>query len=256
MNYIEAIIVGVVEGVTEFLPVSSTGHMIVISEILNMEQNELLISFEVIIQFAAILAVIMYYRKRIKNLLPIWKHIAAAFLPVAIIGYIFSDYIRLLFSVKIVAVAFIIGGIIFIITEWWYKDNSSNHVKEVEKITMKQAVMIGFIQLLSFIPGTSRSGATIIGGMLFGVSRTTATEFSFLLALPVLGAVAIYDVLKNFDIIIQGGHLDIFVIGLVTAFIVSYVSIISLVRFIEKFTFNIFGWYRIVFGALLLILFI
>lgn len=255
MNYIEAIIIGVVEGITEFLPVSSTGHMIVVSELLNMRQDELLISFEVIIQFAAILAVIVYYRKRIKSLLPIWKHIIIAFFPVAIIGYLFSSYIKLLFSVRIVAIAFIVGGIIFIITEWWYKEHNFNHLREVEKITIKQAIIIGFIQLLAFIPGTSRSGATIIGGMLFGVSRTTATEFSFLLALPVLGAVALHDTFENFDIII-GGYLDIFAIGLITAFIISYFSIVFLMKFIEKFTFNIFGWYRIVFGILLLRLFI
>ncbi|MBN2824662.1 MAG: undecaprenyl-diphosphate phosphatase [Campylobacterales bacterium] len=251
MDIFQAIIIGIIEGFTEFLPISSTGHMIVVSDFLGMEQSKLIKAYEVIIQFAAILAVMIIYRDKLSpSKIVLWQKILLAFLPLAIIGYIFKDPIKALFSIEIVAWMFIIGGVIFLIVEKFY-DEKEAHITSVDDVSYQQALWIGIAQLFSFIPGTSRAGATIIGGLLLKMDRKSSAEFSFLLAIPVMGAVSGYDLLKHYQDFV-GIDYTPFVVGFVVAFVVAYITIKLFLAFLARFTFVAFGIYRIIFGALLL----
>ncbi|HIP18618.1 MAG TPA: undecaprenyl-diphosphate phosphatase [Sulfurovum sp.] len=253
MDIIQAIIIGIIEGFTEFLPISSTGHMIVASQFLGVEETELVKAFEVIIQFAAILAVMLIYREKITfKKMDLWVKLFVAFLPLAIVGFIFKDVIKTLFNVETVAWMFIIGGVIFLVVEYFYTPKE-HHVKDVEAVNYTQAWWIGFAQIFSLVPGTSRAGATIIGGLLAGLDRKTSTEFSFLLAIPVMGAVTGYDMLKHYKDFADANWLA-FVIGFVVAFVVAYATIKLFMVFIERFTFVAFGIYRIIFGIILLMI--
>ena len=252
MDIFQAIIIGIIEGFTEFLPISSTGHMIVASEFLGLPQDAANKAYEVIIQFAAILAVMLIYRDKITfKKIDLWMKLLAAFMPLAIVGFIFKDQIKALFSIEIVAWMFIIGGIVFLVVEYFYQEQPT-HIKDVEKVSYKQAMAIGFAQLFSFIPGTSRSGATIIGGLLAGLDRKASSDFSFLLAIPVMGAVSGYDLLKHYHEF-AGANWSAYVIGFVVAFVVAYATVKLFLAFIQKFSFVPFGIYRIIFGIVLLI---
>ncbi len=252
MDIFQAIIIGIIEGFTEFLPISSTGHMIVASSFLGIEENALIKAYEVIIQFAAIMAVMLIYKDKMsfKKVL-LWQKLILAFLPLAIVGFIFKDQIKALFNVQTVAWMFIIGGIIFLVVEYFYKEKES-HVSDVEEVSYMQALWIGIAQIFSLVPGTSRAGATIIGGLLTGLDRKTSMEFSFLLAIPVMAAVTGYDLLKHYQDFADANW-GAFVIGFVTAFIVAYLTIKLFLVFIQRFTFVAFGIYRIIFGVVLLI---
>ncbi len=204
-----------------------------------------------IIQFAAILAVMLIYRDKLSlSKIDLWKKLFLAFLPLAGIGYIFKDQIKTLFSVEVVAIMFIIGGIIFLIVEYYYKEEMS-HTIDVEAVSYKQALWVGFAQIFSLIPGTSRAGATIVGGLLTGMDRKTSAEFSFLLAIPVMAAVSGYDLLKHYQDFADANW-GAFVIGFVVAFVVAYLTIKLFLVFLQRFTFVPFGIYRIVFGIILL----
>lgn len=251
MDILQAIIIGAIEGFTEFLPISSTGHMIVASEFLGIEQSNLIKAYEVIIQFAAILAVVLLYKEKINfKEIDLWSKIMAAFLPLAIIGFLLKDWIKEIFIIETVAWMFIVGGIIFIVVEYFHNDEEKS-AKEVEEITWTQSMIIGFGQVLSLVPGTSRAGSTIIAGMLSGVNRKASTEFSFLLAIPVMTAVAGYDLLKYYNEF-MGADLTAFIIGFIVAFVVAYITIKLFIVFLQRFTFVAFGIYRIVFGIILL----
>ena len=251
MDIFQAIIIGIIEGFTEFLPISSTGHMIVASEFLGLAQDEAIKAYEVIIQFAAILAVMLIYRDKITfKKIDLWMKLLAAFMPLAIVGFIFKDQIKALFSVEIVAWMFIIGGIVFLVVEHFYQEKP-HHINDVEKTSYPQAMWIGFAQLFSFIPGTSRAGATIIGGLLVGLNRKASSDFSFLLAIPVMGAVSGYDLLKHYHEF-AGANWIAFSLGFIVAFIVAFATIKLFLAFIQKFSFIPFGIYRIIFGIILL----
>jgi len=251
VDIFQAIIIGVIEGVTEFLPISSTGHMIVAFEFLGLPQDIAIKAYEVIIQFAAILAVVLIYKEKITfKKIDLWMKLFAAFIPLAIVGFIFKDQIKALFSVEIVAWMFIIGGVIFLIVEYFYKEQPY-HIKDVEEISYVQAMWVGFAQLFSFIPGTSRSGATIIGGMLAGLDRKASSDFSFLLAIPVMSTVSAYDLLKHYQEFVGVNWLA-FAVGFIVAFVIAYITVKLFLTFIQKFTFVPFGIYRILFGVLLL----
>ncbi len=251
MDILQAIIIGIIEGFTEFLPISSTGHMIVASKFLGIEESALIKAYEVIIQFAAILAVMLIYRDKLSfSKIDLWKKLLLAFLPLAGIGYIFKDQIKALFSIEVVAIMFIIGGIIFLIVEYYYKEETS-HTIDVEAVSYKQALWVGFAQIFSLIPGTSRAGATIVGGLLTGMDRKTSAEFSFLLAIPVMAAVSGYDLLKHYQDFADANW-GAFVIGFIVAFVVAYLTIKLFLAFLQRFTFVPFGIYRIVFGIILL----
>ena len=251
MDIFQAIIIGIIEGFTEFLPISSTGHMIVASEFLGVSQDALTKAYEVIIQFAAILAVMLIYKEKMTfKKIDLWQKLFVAFLPLAIVGFIFKDQIKALFTVDIVAWMFIIGGLVFLVVEYFYEEKKA-HVTHVEKVNYKQALWVGIAQIFSLIPGTSRAGATIIGGLLVGLDRKTSAEFSFLLAIPVMAAVTGYDLLKHYQDFADANW-GAFIAGFITAFIVAYLTIKLFLAFIQRFTFVAFGIYRIIFGVILL----
>ena len=251
MDIIDSIILGVVEGFTEFLPVSSTGHLIVVSEFLGLKQTSINTAYEVIIQFAAILAVIWNYKEKFHpSKIILWQKIILAFLPIGAVGFLFAKEIKALFDIEIVAYMFIIGGIIFLIVERFYKEEEK-HCTDVEQVTYKQALYIGIAQIFALIPGASRAGATIIGAMIVGLNRKASAEFSFLLAFPVMCATTGYDILKHYEDF-NDANLLILGVGFITAFIVAYFTMKLFLKFLENFTFVSFGIYRIVFGMILL----
>ncbi|HJE03715.1 undecaprenyl-diphosphate phosphatase [Aliarcobacter thereius] len=255
MTIFDAIFLGIIEGITEFIPVSSTGHLIFLSEVLGLEQNNANKAFEIIIQFAAIMALVFVYPSKFTfKHINLWTKIFLAFIPIGIVGFIFSNQIKALFSIQIVAWMFIIGGIIFLIVEKFY-DEKKSHINDVEDVSLKQAMWIGFAQIFALIPGTSRAGASIIGAMIVGLNRKASAEFSFLLAVPVMCATTFYDVLKHYEEILQTGNLLPLIIGFIVSFLVAFIVIKLFLKFLEKFTFVAFGIYRIIFGILILVLF-
>jgi len=253
MDIFQAVIIGIIEGFTEFLPISSTGHMIVASKFLGVAENDLTKAYEVIIQFAAILAVMLIYRDKITfKKIDLWSKLLLAFLPLAVVGFIFKDTIKSLFNVQTVAWMFIIGGIVFLVVEYFYREKPT-HIRDVEQTTWQQALWIGIAQIFSLIPGTSRAGATIVGGLLSGLDRKASAEFSFLLAIPVMAAVSGYDLLKHYHEF-AAANWGAFAIGFVVAFVVAYATIKLFLAFLQRFTFVPFGIYRIILGVVLLIL--
>lgn len=250
MVWYDALILGIVEGVTEFLPVSSTGHLILASKLLGLPQTDMQKTFEVVIQLGSILAVIFAFKEKIFHSIALWKKLIVGFIPTGILGLTLYKIVKSLFAPSTVAYMLIIGGVIFILVEYFYKEKE-HHVGHVEDVSYKQAFLIGLFQSLAMVPGTSRSGATIIGGLLIGLKRKTATEFSFLLAVPTMLAATAYDILKHrhefsFDDAQALG------IGFVTAFIVALLIIKWFLSFIKKHTFIPFGFYRIVVGLIFL----
>ncbi|HED12982.1 MAG TPA: undecaprenyl-diphosphate phosphatase [Gammaproteobacteria bacterium] len=254
MDYFDAAILGIIEGLTEFLPVSSTGHLIVVSQWLGVAQTDNNKAFEVIIQLAAILAVVANYKDKLRlEYFPLWLKLAVAFVPVGVVGLLFHRQIKALFSVQVVAVMFIVGGIVFLIIEYLQRDRIAE-VSEVEQVSYRQALWIGVAQGFALIPGTSRAGSTIVGALLVGLSRRASAEFSFLLAVPVMLAASGFDLLKHYREF-SSTDLGSLMIGFVVSFVVAYFVMKLFIRFLEKFTFVTFGIYRILFGALLLALF-
>jgi undecaprenyl-diphosphatase len=252
MDILQAIILGIVEGFTEFLPVSSTGHMIVVSGWLGLQQTDANKAFEVIIQLAAILAVVANYKEKFSPVyLELWKKIILAFIPIGAVGFLFHHQIKELFASNVVAIMFIVGGVVFLVLEYFYKEEKAS-VHKVEDLSYKQALWIGIAQIFALIPGTSRAGSTIVGAMLVGLSRKASAEFSFLLALPVMCAASGLDMVNHYKDFMNYNNLVVLVTGFVVAFIVAYLTMKLFIRFLEKFTFVSFGIYRILFGALLL----
>ena len=250
MEILDALILGVVEGLTEFLPISSTGHLILASDLLgaNDERGKV---FDIAIQTGAILAVIWEYRARFFRVDPkLWLNLIVAFIPAAVLGLAFGATIKAhLFSAVPVASAFIVGGLIILFVE---RKKLSSRVDGTEAMSWLDALKVGIAQCFALIPGTSRSGATIIGGMLFGLSRRAATEFSFFLAVPTLLAAGAYDLWKN-RALFAARDLPMFAVGLAAAFVSAFVVIRWLIRYVATHDFRPFAWYRIVFGAVVLL---
>lgn len=256
MTLFDSLILGVVEGITEFLPISSTAHMIITSDLLGLKQNDANVAFEVIIQLGATLAIMLLYLNKIKiKETVLWQKVILAFLPLAGIGFLFRHQIKELFTVSTSAWMFIIGGVVFFIVEYFYgKKESTSLVNDVENISYKQALLIGFSQVFALIPGTSRSGATIVGGMLSGLSRKTSADFSFLLAIPTMLAASGYELLKNIHSF-SDQNILVLISGFIVSFIVAFVTVKLFLKFVEKFSLNWFGIYRILFGIFLLYFF-
>ena len=253
MTIFDSIILGIIEGITEFLPISSTAHMIITSALLNLKQTTNHVAFEVIIQLGATMAIVLIYLNKIKfKEIELWKKVILAFFPLAIIGFLLRHQIKALFTIETSAYMFIIGGIIFFIVEKLYKEEKVR-INDVEKVSLRQALIIGFFQVFALIPGTSRSGATIVGGMLSGLSRKTAADFSFLLAIPTMLAASGYELLKNIHSFSNQNSI-VLIIGFIVSFISSYIAVKIFLKFVEKYTLNGFGVYRIVFGIILLYL--
>lgn len=255
----KALTLGIVEGLTEFLPISSTGHLILIGDLLDFN-NEREKVFMIAIQLGAILAVCWEYRRKIADVvmgigsdLPAQRfvlNLLIAFMPAAILGLLFIDVIKqYLFNPLSVATALVIGGIVIL---WAERRDHRIEVEQVDDMDWRHALKVGCAQCLALIPGTSRSGATIIGGLLFGLSRKAAAEFSFFLAIPVMFAATFYDVYKN-RAILEFDDIGMFTTGFVAAFFSALIAVRGLIRFISNHDFTVFAWYRIVFGCVILL---
>lgn len=252
MTIIDSITLGVVEGLTEFLPISSTGHLIAVSSFLGLEQTNAHKTFEVAIQLGSILAVLFLFAKRLLVDKTLWLKIIIAFLPTAIFGFLFYKTIKSFFGAESVAIMLIIGGFIFLIVEYFRRNHDDSKDKTIDDLTIKEALTIGLFQSLSMVPGTSRSGATMIGGLFSGLSRKSAAEFSFLLAIPTMFAATFYDLYKNRSEMIIDDY-SLLAIGFVTAFVVAFFTVKAVMNFLTTHTFVVFGIYRIIFGILLLV---
>lgn len=260
---LQALIMGLVEGFTEFLPISSTGHLIVAGSLIGFT-GETAKVFDIAIQAGAMLAVIWEYRARLASVLTglfsdpkaqrLVINLVVAFVPAAALGFIFSNSIKaVLFAPVPVAMAFIVGGVII----WWVERSGATReanarVQSVDDMTVSDAFKVGVAQAFSLIPGTSRSGATIIGGMMLGLSRKAATEFSFFLAIPTLMGATVYSVIKERDLLTMA-DLPLFGIGGLAAFVSAFLCVRWLLRYISSHDFTIFAWYRIVFGIFILV---
>lgn len=251
MTIIEAVVLGIVEGLSEFLPISSTGHLILASALMKLTQTEAHKVFEVTIQLGAMLAVVYIYRKQLASRSDLLGKLCFAFLPTGILGYLLYKLVKSFFQPSLVSYMLIAGGIAFIVIELFIKRQPETEAA-IQDITYRQAFTIGLIQSLSMVPGVSRSGATIMGGLSLGISRKNAAEFSFLLALPTMLAATVYDICKNHSAFAFGDWQNILV-GFITSFIFAVIGIKALLKFITSHTFISFGIYRIVAGILFLL---
>lgn len=263
-TFLKVIILGIVEGITEWLPISSTGHMILVNEFIKLNvTEEFWEMFQVVIQLGAILAVVVLYFSKLnpfslkktanekKDTWTLWFKVIVAALPAALIGLPFDDLIdNLFYNYTTVAIMLIVYGVLFILVEKWNKGKEPV-TTDLNSLTYKTALFIGIFQILALIPGTSRSGATIIGAMLIGCSRYVAAEFTFFLAIPVMFGASLLKLLK-FGLAFTSTELMILVLGMITAFVVSVLAIKFLMGYIKKNDFKVFGYYRIVLGVLVL----
>jgi undecaprenyl-diphosphatase len=263
----KALLLGVVEGLTEFLPISSTGHLILVGDLLNFN-DERGKAFEVIIQFGAILAVCWEFREKLWNVVSTIKtssisrgfviNLLIASIPAMVLAFIFGKYIKaVLFSPIPVATAFIVGALIIFWAERRQQKTIpvKNRIQSIDDLTPLDALKVGLAQCAALIPGTSRSGATIIGGMLFGLPRSVATEFSFFLAIPVIGGATTYELLKLWKnpVALSGDFTWSIMVGFISAFISAFICVRWLIHYVARHNFIPFAWYRIIFGLLVLI---
>lgn len=264
LDIIKAIILGIVEGVTEFLPISSTGHLILLNQFLSFSES-FTNKFDVIIQLGAIIAVVIYFRKTLfpsreeyghflkSRTFDLWKKTIAGVIPALVIGAIFHDKIEeLLFNPFTVAIALVIGGVILIVVEMNKK--RVHKIDSIEKLTYLTAFLIGVIQCFAMIPGTSRSGATIVGALLLGCSRVIAVEFSFFLAIPTIGAATLYSIYKM-GFALTAFEIVLLIVGFAVSFFVAWIVIAGFMSFISKKDFKFFGYYRIILGIIVLLYF-
>ncbi len=250
MNWLQALIISIVEGITEFLPISSTGHMIIFEKLLGVENSEFVKAFIVNIQFGAILSVVIIYWQKFMQSMNFYYKLLIAFLPAAFFGLLFGKFIdTLLENVAVVAVMLVLGGIILVFVDNWFK----NPNEKQQEVTYKKSFIIGLFQVIAMIPGVSRSAATIIGGMTQKLNRKNAAEFSFFLAVPTMAAASGYKLLENYKSITTD-NIGMLIFGNVVAFIVAFIAIKSFIAFLTKNGFKVFGYYRIIVGAIILIL--
>ena len=255
MTTIQSIILAIIEGVTEFLPVSSTGHMILASSIMGIQDDAFVKTFEIAIQLGAILAIVLMYIKRFFQSLTIYFKLAVAFLPTAVIGFLAYDFIKTyLFNSIVVSVSLIVGGIILILIDKKVVAQQSK-TDVLESIDYKHAFFIGLIQCFAMIPGVSRAAATIIGGVFNGLDKKQATEFSFLLAVPTMCAATGYDLIKT-PIVFTHSELILLGLGLIIAFITAWFAVKVFLKIVEQYGFKQFGYYRIFVGVVFLLWFV
>jgi len=256
---LKALLLGIVEGLTEFLPISSTGHLIIVGSLLDYTDAQSKV-FKIVIQLGAILAVCWDFRERIAKVFgglttdPVQQRftalLAVGFMPAAVLGLMFHSTIKAyLFNPLTVACALVVGGLLIL-----YIERKAYHprVNNVDDMRWPDALKVGFAQAVAMFPGTSRSGATIMGGLIFGLSRKTATEFSFFLAIPTMFAATLYDVYKNWELL-HLADLPVFAIGFVASFIAAMLTVRALLRYVSNHDFTIFAWYRIIFGLVVLL---
>jgi undecaprenyl-diphosphatase len=258
-DVVKALILGVVEGLTEFLPISSTGHLIITQQLLAFNDERAKV-FAIVIQTGAIMAVVWEYRARHLQILRgladdprarrFVVNVAIAFMPLAVLGLAFGDWIKAhLFNATAVAIAFIVGALLIL---WAERREHHIRVSEVDDMTWRDALKVGVAQAFALIPGMSRAGSTIIGGLLFGLSRRAATEFSFFLAVPTLVAAGALDLIEHRDLL-GAADLGVFATGFIAAFVSAFVAVRALLRYISRNDFTVFAWYRIAFGLIVLV---
>lgn len=249
MNIFHAVILSIVEGVTEFLPVSSTGHMILTAKLLHIPQTEFTKSFEIIIQLGAIMAVAVLYVRTLLTNKKLFLPLVFAFVPTAVIGFTLYPVIKefLFDNSQLTALSLFVGGVFLVLFEKFHKPAITPVVPAA--LTTKQAIMIGLFQSISIVPGVSRAGATIIGGMITGMSRRDAVEFSFLLALPTMAAATALDIVKNREVFTQG-NIGILLVGCLVAWVTAYVSVKTFLSYVKSHSLMYFGVYRIVVSLL------
>lgn len=252
MTLFQSIIIAIIEGLTEFLPISSTGHMILASAAMGIHEDEFVKTFEVFIQLGAILAIALMYIKRFFKSIDIYLKLLTAFFPTAIVGLLAYDFIKgYLFNPIVVSVSLILGGIILILIDKRVIAQKSEF-EEVEEMSYKSAFFIGLFQCLSMVPGTSRAAATIIGGVFNGLDKKQATEFSFLLAVPTMMAAGGYDLLKS-ELVFTNAQISMLGVGFFVAFIAAWIAVKVFLKYVSNHGFTAFGWYRIALGILFLI---
>lgn len=249
MTLFDSLILGALEGVTEFLPVSSTGHLILASQLLGLEQTNAHKAFEVAIQLGSILAVLFLYAKDLIRDKTLWIKLAVAFLPTGALGFLFYKQIKALFGVETVSFMLIAGGIVFLAVEYFRRDKGIDDGKELDQLTYKEAFLIGLFQSVSMVPGTSRSGATIIGGLFLGLKRKSAAEFSFLLAIPTMIIATAYDLFKHRHEMVVDDY-SMLAVSFVTAFLFAFATVKLFVGFVSRHTFIPFAIYRIIVGVI------
>lgn len=268
MNTLQAIIIAIIEGLTEYLPISSTAHMGFTAALMGMEETEYLKMFQVSIQFGAILSIVVLYWKKFFDFSNFKFYIKLAFavIPALILGKLFDDKIEAVLGNQVaISAVLVIGGIVLLFVDQWFKNPK---IKDEKEITIKKAVTIGFWQCLAMMPGTSRSAASIIGGMTQGLSRKAAAEFSFFLAVPTMLAVTVYSIFvktwgegtanaqKGYEMIMASQeNIQIFIIGNLVAFVVAMIAVKTFINVLTKYGFRLWGWYRIIIGVVLLIYF-
>lgn len=256
MTSLQALYLGIVEGITEFLPISSTGHLILFSHLLSIPDSDFLVAFEIAIQLGAIMAVVYMYWKRLFTI-PMIKRLIVGFVPTGIVGFLVYPHIKqLLQSPLLVGATLFLGGLIILFVEnYYYKAKESGNVVLRHDVSFKQAFLLGLYQTLAIIPGVSRSGATIVGGMLMKMERTMLTEFTFLLAVPTMAAATLYSVYKNIGAVTHSGNMIALLIGMLTSFVVATFVIKLFLDYIRKHTFLVFGFYRIIIGLIVFLVF-
>ncbi len=250
MTFLDAIILSIVEGVTEFLPISSTGHLILTSNLLHITQNNFYTTFEIFIQLGAILAVVVLYFNTLLQRRELWPKIIAAFIPTAIVGLVLYKFIKvfLLGNEAVTVASLFVGGILLIGLEYWHKEKES-HKEDIADLTYQQAILVGLCQSISVVPGVSRAAASIIGGLFVGMKRKAAVEFSFFLAIPTIAAASGLDLMES-KLQFSSQELMLLAIGFIGSFIVAIVAIKFLLSFIKNHTFIPFGIYRIILAIL------
>ena len=246
MTFLQAIILSVVEGITEFLPISSTGHLILTSKVLGIAQTEFVKSFEVIIQLGAILAVIFLYFNTVVRNIKVWSRVILAFIPTGIIGVLVYDFVKgsLIGNFTVVVSSIFFGGVAILLIEK-FASSRGNKIQSIEHLTQRRSIFVGILQSVSMVPGISRALTTIFGGLLVGLDRKNATEFSFLLAVPTMLAATVFDLYKT-GFLFTNEEYIIFGIGFVGAFFSALIAIKLLINFVQKHSFRMFALYRIV----------
>ena len=253
MNIVQSIILSIIEGLTEFLPISSTGHMILASSIMNIPEDAFVKTFEISIQIGAIMAIVLLYAKRFLQGISIYFKLAIAFIPTGIIGFLAYPYIKTyLFNPIIVSISLVLGGIVLILIDKKVVGQESK-TAELENISYKNAFFIGLFQSISMIPGVSRAAATIVGGIFNGLDKKQAIEFSFLLAVPTMFAATGYDLYKT-TIGFSGHEICLLSLGLVVAFITAWIAVKVFIKIVQNYGFKYFGYYRIIIGIIFLLL--
>ncbi len=248
MTIFDSLILGIVEGLTEFLPVSSTAHLVLVGQLLHVKQDSFKTAYDIIIQIAPIFSVMIIFKERLMQSLDIWYKLIVAFIPTGIVGLLFHKQIEAMFSANSTVALMIITGIAFLAIEYFYKERDHD-TKLLEDVTYMQALKVGFFQVLSLIPGVSRSGSTILGAMLIGLRRDVAMMFSFLLAIPTMGAASGYMLLKEYEHL-SFDHMELLVVGFVVSFVVGWIAVKWFLAIVSKYNFTPFGIYLIVSGLL------